>query len=106
MVMRELYKCNDKRGGCYVSKKVLILIGDADESLEIYYPYYRWLEEAFEHTNAASEVRKIHTVVHDFTDWEPYTEKPGYLIESHIVFSDVNPSDYDGLFIPGGRSPE
>ena len=89
-----------------MSNKVLILIGDAVESLEVYYPYYRCLEEGFEPTIAASEVRKIHTVVHDFTNWETYTEKPGYLIDSHIAFEDVNPEDYDGLFIPGGRSPE
>lgn len=89
-----------------MAKKVLILIGDAVESLEIYYPYYRCLEEGIETTIAASEKRKIHTVVHDFTDWETYTEKPGYLIDAHIAFSDVNPNDYDGLIIPGGRSPE
>lgn len=89
-----------------MAKKVLILIGDAVESLEIYYPYYRCLEEGIEATIAASEKRKIHTVVHDFTDWETYTEKPGYLIDAHITFSDVNPNDYDGLIIPGGRSPE
>lgn len=89
-----------------MAKKVLILIGDAVESLEIYYPYYRCLEEGIEATIAASEKRKIHTVVHDFTDWETYTEKPGYLIDAHIAFSDVNPNDYDGLIIPGGRSPE
>src|SRR5690625_1596583 len=89
-----------------MSKKVLILIGDAVEALEIYYPYYRCLEEGFEATIAASQVKKIHTVVHDFTDWETYTEKPGYLIDAHIAFEDVNPEEYDGLFIPGGRSPE
>ncbi|HLR43230.1 MAG TPA: DJ-1/PfpI family protein [Pseudogracilibacillus sp.] len=89
-----------------MSKKVLILIGDAVESLEIYYPYYRCLEEGLDTTIAASEVRKINTVVHDFTDWETYTEKPGYLIDAHVAFKDVNPADYDGLIIPGGRSPE
>src|SRR5699024_1918675 len=89
-----------------MAKKVLILIGDAVESLEIYYPYYRCLEEGLEVTIAASEVRKVHTVVHDFVGWETYTEKPGYLIDAHIAFSEVNPEEYDGLIIPGGRSPE
>jgi len=89
-----------------MAKKVLMLIGDAVEALEIYYPYYRCLEEGIDTTIAASEARKIHTVVHDFTTWETYTEKPGYLIEAHAAFKDINPEEYDGLFIPGGRSPE
>ncbi|MGM8212147.1 DJ-1/PfpI family protein [Virgibacillus sp. W0430] len=89
-----------------MSKKVLILIGDAVESLEIYYPYYRCLEEGYDTTIAASTVKKIHTVVHDFTDWETYTEKPGYLIDAQIAFADINPEEYEGLIIPGGRAPE
>src|SRR5699024_12224637 len=89
-----------------LSKKILILAGDAVESLEIYYPYYRFLEEGYEATIAAASKKQIHTVVHDFTDWETYTEKPGYLIEAHAAFKDINPEEYDGLFIPGGRSPE
>jgi protease I len=49
----------------------------------------------------------LHTVVHDFVEgWETYTEKPGHLLPAHIAFSDVEPSDYDGLIIPGGRAPE
>src|SRR5699024_12064142 len=62
--------------------------------------------EGYEATIAAASKKQIHTVVHDFTDWETYTEKPGYLIEAHAAFEDINPEDYDGLFIPGGRSPE
>src|SRR5699024_10700383 len=89
-----------------MTKKILMLAGDAVEALEIYYAYYRCLEEGFEPTIAANSVKKLHTVVHDFTDWDTYTEKPAYLIDSHIGFEDVNPADYDALYIPGGRSPE
>ncbi|MGI6127491.1 MAG: peptidase, partial [Planifilum sp.] len=31
-----------------MAKKVLIVTGDAVEDLEIYYPYYRCLEEGYE----------------------------------------------------------
>lgn len=41
-----------------MSKKVLILAGDAVESLEIYYPYYRCLEEGYEVIIAASSAKK------------------------------------------------
>lgn len=89
-----------------MSKKILIITGDAVESLEIYYPYYRCLEEGFDVTIAAPSKKKLHTVVHDFEDWDTYTEKRGYLIDANIGFEDVKPESYDGLIIPGGRAPE
>lgn len=89
-----------------MAKKVLIVAGDAVEALEIYYPYYRLLEEQVETVIAAPTVKVLHTVVHDFTDWDTYTEKPGYLIQSHMSFEDVVPEEFDGLIIPGGRAPE
>ncbi|MFC4558254.1 DJ-1/PfpI family protein [Virgibacillus kekensis] len=89
-----------------MAKKVLILAGDAVEALEIYYPYFRCLEEGYEVTIAASSAKKLHTVVHDFIGWETYTEKEGYLIEATAEFSEVIPEDYDALIIPGGRAPE
>lgn len=88
------------------AKKVLIVAGDAVEALEIYYPYYRCLEEGFETDIAAPSKKVLHTVVHDFEDWETYTEKRGYQIEATKAFEDVDPNDYDGLIIPGGRAPE
>jgi protease I len=89
-----------------MAKKVLILAGDAVEALEVYYPYFRCLEEGYETTIAAPTAKKLHTVVHDFVGWDTYTEKPGYLIEATVSFDQVNPEDYDALIIPGGRAPE
>jgi len=90
-----------------MSKKVLILGGDAVEALEIFYPYYRCLEEGFDTTIASPSVKKLYTVTHDFIDgMETYVEKPAYGLDSHIAFKDVNPADYDALIIPGGRAPE
>ncbi|MDI3256957.1 MAG: DJ-1/PfpI family protein [Kyrpidia sp.] len=89
-----------------MAKKVLITAGDAVEALEIYYPYYRLLEESIEAVIAAPSTKTLHTVVHDFETWETYTEKPGYQIQAHLSFEEVNPEEYDGLIIPGGRAPE
>lgn len=87
--------------------KVLILTGDAVEALEVFYPYYRLLEDGHEVTIASPARKKIQTVVHDFVpEMETFTEKLGYSLESHAAFSDINPADYDGLIIPGGRAPE
>lgn len=89
-----------------MSKKVLIVAGDAVEALEVYYPYYRLLEEGFEATIAAPSKKKLQTVVHDFTGWDTYEEKTGYMLDAHAAFREIDPSDYDGLVIPGGRAPE
>ena len=89
-----------------MSKKVLIVTGDAVEALEVYYPYYRLLEEGYDVTIAAPKKKKLHTVAHDFADWDTYVEKQGYLIDAHAAFADIDPTQYDGIVIPGGRAPE
>jgi len=87
--------------------KVLILTGDAAESLEVMYPYQRLLEEGYEVDIAAPSAKKLQFVVHDFVDgYDTYTEKPGYTWPADLAFADVNPTDYVALVIPGGRAPE
>jgi protease I len=46
--------------------KVLVLTGDAAESLEVMYPYQRLREEGYEVHIAAPSKKKLHFVVHDF----------------------------------------
>ncbi|MFB4165004.1 DJ-1/PfpI family protein [Alteribacillus sp. JSM 102045] len=90
-----------------MSKKVLIVTGDAVEALEVFYPYYRCLEEGFDVSIASPSVKKLRTVCHDFVEgMETFEEKQAYNLESHVAFNDVNPETYDGLIIPGGRAPE
>jgi protease I len=87
--------------------KVLMLAGDAAESLEVMYPYQRLLEEGYEVEIAAPSKKKLQFVVHDFEDgFDTYTEKPGYTWDADLAFGDVDPSDYIALVIPGGRAPE
>ncbi|MFP3281217.1 MAG: DJ-1/PfpI family protein [Vulcanisaeta sp.] len=87
--------------------KVLILTGDAGESLEVLYPYQRLLEEGYEVHIAAPSRKTIQTVVHDFVPgFDTYTEKPGYLVKADLAFKEVNPEDYVALVLPGGRAPE
>jgi len=90
-----------------LSKKVLIVTGDAAEVLEVYYPLYRLIEEGYEAVVASPKQKVLHTVCHDFIDgWDTYTEKPAHQLQSNISFAEVNPAEYDALVIPGGRAPE
>src|SRR3989454_11174629 len=87
--------------------KVLMLTGDAAESLEVMYPYQRLREEGYKVEIAAPQKKKLRFVVHDFeSGFETYTEKPGYTWDADLSFADVNPADYVALVIPGGRAPE
>src|SRR5207247_2353697 len=87
--------------------KILMVAGDAAESLEVLYPYQRLQEEGYEVEIAAPSKKKLHFVVHDFEPgYDTYTEKPGYSWDADLAFADVKPADYVALVIPGGRAPE
>jgi protease I len=90
-----------------MTAKILVLTGDAAESLEVLYPYQRLLEEGYEVHIAAPTAKKLRFVVHDFEEgFDTYTEKPGYTWPADLAFSDVDPSQYVAVVIPGGRAPE
>ncbi|MGF1432508.1 DJ-1/PfpI family protein [Kitasatospora sp. LaBMicrA B282] len=87
--------------------KVLLVTGDAAESLEVFYPYQRLREEGYQVDIAAPSKKKLRFVVHDFEDgFDTYTEKPGYSWPADLAFAEVDPSQYAALVIPGGRAPE
>ena len=87
--------------------KVLLLAGDAAESLEVMYPYQRLLEEGYDVQIAAPSKKKLQFVVHDFVEgYDTYTEKPGYTWDADLAFSEVDPAEYAAVVIPGGRAPE
>ena len=90
-----------------MAAKILIVTGDAAESLEVLYPYQRLLEEGYEVHIAAPERKKLQFVVHDFVDgFDTYTEKPGYTWPADLAFAEVDPAQYAALVLPGGRAPE
>jgi protease I len=87
--------------------KILIMTGDAAETLEVFYPYQRLQEEGYQVDVAAPTAKKLQFVVHDFVDgFDTYTEKPGHTWPADVAFADVDPADYVALVIPGGRAPE
>lgn len=88
-------------------KRVLVAIGEFSEGMETYYMIYRLMEEGIEPVIAAADVKRLQLVVHDFDPkYTNYTEMLGYQIETEVAYKDVDPTEYDGLLIPGGRGPE
>jgi protease I len=49
---------------------------------------------------------RVRTAIHDFEGDQTYSEKPGHNFILNATFSDIEPKNYDGLIIPGGRAPE
>ncbi len=90
-----------------MSAKILIVTGDAAESLEVLYPFQRLREEGYDVHIAAPARKKLRLVVHDFEPgFDTYTEKPGYTWPADLAFAEVDPGQYAALVIPGGRAPE
>lgn len=90
-----------------MAAKILIVTGDAAESLEVLYPYQRLLEEGYGVDIAAPTRKTLQFVVHDFVDgFDTYTEKPGYTWPADLSFAEVDPARYVALVLPGGRAPE
>jgi protease I len=91
--------------------KVLMPIGDATEVLDTLYPYFRLPEDGFDVVVAGPEARLYHGVMHEIppdstVPWDITREQPAYHVRATIAFRDVNPADYAGLFLSGGRAPE
>ena len=88
-------------------KKVLIIVGDASETLDTLYPFYRLQEGGFEPVVAAPEKRTYQMVMHEVKPgWTITKEWEGYTIEAKIAFKDIVESEYAGIFFSGGRAPE
>jgi protease I len=91
--------------------KVLMPIGDATEVMDTLYPFFRLQEDDFEVVVAGPEARLYHGVMHEIPPaenipWDITREQPAYHIRAAVAFRDVDPSDYAGLFLSGGRAPE
>ena len=71
------------------------------------YPVYRIREAGYIADVAALTRREVQLVIHDFDpNSDAYTEKNGRKLPVDITFAEVDPTDYVGLVIPGGRAPE
>lgn len=91
------------------TKKILMLVGDYVEDYEVMVPFQMLLmvghivHAVCPGKKAGEQVR---TAVHDFEGDQTYSEKRGHNFTLNASFDEVKAQDYDGLVIPGGRSPE
>mmetsp|Transcript_5362 Transcript_5362/g.7535 ORF Transcript_5362/g.7535 Transcript_5362/m.7535 type:complete len:193 (-) Transcript_5362:2113-2691(-) len=92
-----------------MGKKILLLLGDFTEGLEAYFAFQA-LRMIGHEVDAVCPGKKkgevIATAVHDFDGFQTYSEKRGHNFPINKDFDSVNPSDYDGIYIPGGRGAE
>ncbi len=89
------------------SNKVLLIVGDASETMDTLYPFYRLQEDDLEPVVAAPEKRRYQMVLHEVKPgWTITKEWEGYTIEASIAFADIRPEEYLGIFFSGGRAPE
>jgi len=75
-------------------KKIAILVADLYDDNELYYPYYRFLEEGY------------HVDLVGATAGANYKSKQGQIATSTVSAKDVKAEDYEALMVPGGFSPD
>lgn len=92
-----------------MAKRILLLVGDYVEDYEAMVPFQAMGSIGIEVDAVAPDRKKgevIPTAVHDFTGDHTYKELRGHNFAINKSFDEINPDDYDGLYIAGGRSAE
>lgn len=90
-----------------MTNDVLIIVGDATETVDTLYPFYRLQEDGFRPVVAAPQLRLYQMVMHEVRPgWTITREWEGYTIQAEVAFKDVVAEDYLGIFFSGGRAPE
>ncbi len=81
------------KGKLLEGKKVAVLAENYYQEMELWYPYYRLIEEG--------------AVVHLIgPKAQTYESKYGYPVKTEWAAGDVNPVDYDAVIVPGGYAPD
>lgn len=92
-----------------MAKKILMLAGDFVEDYEVMVPFQSLLSVGCEVDAVCPDKKSgdtVATAIHDFVGFQTYAELRGHNFQLNKTFSEVNPGDYDGLYVCGGRAPE
>jgi len=90
-------------------KRILMLVGDFVEDYEAMVPLQILQLMGLQVDAACPDKRagdSVATAVHDFEGQQTYSEKRGHNFLVTVDWQEVRVSNYEGLVIPGGRSPE
>jgi len=90
-------------------KQLLMIVGDFGEDYEIMVPFQALQAVGHEVDAVCPEKEEgdtVKTAVHDFRGDQTYVESRGHNFQLTASLSEVDPADYDGLVLPGGRAPE
>jgi len=89
--------------------KLLMLVGDFVEDYEVMVPFQA-LQMVGHTVHAICPDKRsgdrVRTAIHDFEGDQTYSEKPGHNFVLNATFDEIDPTNYDGLVVPGGRAPE
>ena len=76
------------------AKKIAIMVDEMYQTLEAWFPYYRFREAGFDVDFVAAEAKK------------EYHSKQGYPCLSDVAAKDADASNYDCMVVPGGFAPD
>jgi protease I len=89
--------------------QLLMIVGDFVEDYEVMVPFQA-LQMVGHTVHAVCPEKKsgefVRTAIHDFEGDQTYSEKPGHRFVLNATFAEIEPRNYDGLVLPGGRAPE
>ncbi|MFC1808119.1 type 1 glutamine amidotransferase domain-containing protein [Candidatus Omnitrophota bacterium] len=75
-------------------KRIAVLVEDQYQVLEVWYPYFRLLEEGFQ------------TVLVGTGNKPEYKSKEGYPAREDLSIKGADATGFDGVVIPGGFAPD
>jgi protease I len=75
-------------------KRIAVMVDQGYQELEIWYPYYRFIEAGAEVRLVGPEAKAI------------YPSKLGYPCKTHMAAREVKGDMYDAVIVPGGWAPD
>jgi protease I len=75
-------------------KRIVIFVDNLYQEMELWYPYFRFLEAEAEVVLAGADAGAT------------YTSKLGYPAKSDVSYDQLVTSKFDGVIVPGGYAPD